>query len=137
MALRYAEIRGRAFDPDVAVLAQGDAHAWNTPLVPGDRSGRFKLVDPDGPFVERAYDLAIPMREWAPELLAGEPLALGRRRCRRLAELTGVDPEPIWQWGFVECTSNALLCMKIGLEGARDMLAVDDAWASGAEGFTA
>ena len=52
MALRYAEIRGRAFDPDAAVLAHGDAHAWNTLLAPGDPSGRFKFVDPDGLLVE-------------------------------------------------------------------------------------
>jgi streptomycin 6-kinase len=46
MALRYAEVRHHGFDPDLAVLAHGDAHAWNTLLVPGDGSARFKFVDP-------------------------------------------------------------------------------------------
>lgn len=132
VALRYAEARRRDFDPDSAVLAHGDAHAWNTLLVPGAGSGRFKLVDPDGLLIERAYDLGILMREWTSELMAGDPMTLGRRRCRLLSERAGVDAEPIWQWGFIERTSTALLCMKIGWEeGARDMLAVADAWARG------
>jgi streptomycin 6-kinase len=71
------------------------------------------------------------MREWTPELLVGDPLLLGGCRCRRLAELTGVDPELIWQWGFLERMSTGLLCMRVGLEGAREMLAVADAWARG------
>jgi len=129
-ALRFAELRRQGFDPASAVLAHGDAHAWNTLLVPGEATRRFKFVDPDGVFVEPAYDLSIPMREWSGELLAGDPVALGRRRCRRLAELTGVAPKPIWQWGFIERTSTGLLCLKVGLEGGRDMLAVADAWAA-------
>lgn len=63
--------------------------------MPGDGPRRFKFVDPDGLFIEHAYDLGIPMREWGAELLAGDPLVLGRRRCRLLARLTGVAPEPI------------------------------------------
>ena len=130
-ALRYAEQRRRSFNPDFAVLAHGDAHAGNTLLVPDQAWGYFKFVDPDGLFVERAYDLAISMREWTSELLAGDPLKLGVRRCHQLAKLSGVGPESIWQWGFIERTSTGLLCTKIGLEGARDMLAIAEAWASG------
>jgi streptomycin 6-kinase len=129
-ALRFAEIRGRAFDPDRAVLAHGDAHAWNTLLVPGGGPRRFKFVDPDGLFIEPAYDLAIPMREWADELLACDPVALGVARCRRLAALTGVDPVAIWQWGFIERVSTGLLCEKVGFDGGREMLTVADAWAA-------
>lgn len=127
-ALHYAESRRRSFDPRTAVLAHGDAHPWNTLLVPGTGPARFKFIDPDGLFIERAYDLAISMREWSAELLAGDPLALGVQRCRRLAELTGVDPEPIWQWGFIERISTGLLCLKVGLEGGHAMLAVAHAW---------
>ena len=130
-ALHYADQRSQAFDEGEAVLAHGDAHASNALLVPGHGSGRFKFVDPDGLFIERAYDLGISMREWTEELLAGDPVALGERRCRRLAKLAGVDPEPIWQWGFIERTSTGLACAQIGLDGAREMLAVADAWASG------
>jgi streptomycin 6-kinase len=132
-ALRFAEARGRAFDPAAAVLAHGDAHAWNTLLVPGAGPARFRLVDPDGLVIERAYDLAIPLREWSAELLAGDPVALGRRRCRLLARLGGVEPGPVWAWGFVERVSSGLLLLEIGLDDlARESLAVADAWA-GAE----
>jgi streptomycin 6-kinase len=128
-AASFAAIRGRAFDPATAVLAHGDAHAWNTLLVPGSGAQRFKFVDPDGLFVERAYDLGIPMREWGEELLAGDPVAIGRRRCRLLARLTGVAPEPIWQWGFIERVSTGLLLLKLGLDRlANEFLAVADAW---------
>jgi streptomycin 6-kinase len=129
MACRFADLRRQAFDPATAVLAHGDAHAWNTLVVPGDGPRRFKFIDPDGLFIERAYDLGISMREWGAELLAGDPVALGRRRCRQLARLTGVAPEPIWQWGFIERTSSGLLLLKLGLDRlAQEFLAVADAW---------
>jgi streptomycin 6-kinase len=131
-ALRYAEAREQRFDPASAVLAHGDAHAWNTLLVPGSAPGRFKFIDPDGLLIERAYDLGIPMREWTDELLAGDPLRLGVARCRRLATLAGVAEEPIWQWGFIERVSTALLCLHVGLEGGREMLAVAEHWVQAA-----
>ena len=129
-ALRYAQARHHSFDPRTAVLAHGDAHAWNTLRVIGE-PGRFTFIDPDGLFIERAYDLAIPMREWSTELLAGDPLALGLQRCHRLAELTGVEPEPIWQWGFIERVSTGLLCIKVGFEGGYETLTVAQAWVAG------
>jgi len=128
-ALSYAREREAAFDPGAAVLAHGDAHAWNALQVPGEDG--FKFVDPDGLFIERAYDLGIAMREWAGDLLAGDPVGLGARRCRRLAELTGVDAEAIWQWGFMERVSSGMLCLKLGIAEGREMLAVADAWAGG------
>jgi streptomycin 6-kinase len=128
-ALNAADARLAAYDPETAVLAHGDAHAWNTLSVPGSEPMRFKLVDPDGLLIERAYDLGVLMREWSTELLAGDPVALGRRRCLRLAQLAGVAPEPIWQWGLVERTSTGLLLLKLGLdELAQDLLTVADAW---------
>src|SRR5215475_13344365 len=129
MACGFAELRCRAFNPATAVLAHGDPHGWNTLVVPGDGPQRFKFVDPDGLFIERAYDLGVLMREWGPELLAGDPLALGRRRCELLAELTGVAPEPIWQWGFIERTSSGLLLRELGLDDpAREFLSIAEAW---------
>jgi streptomycin 6-kinase len=131
-ALSFADVRRQAFDPQNAVLAHGDAHAWNTLLVPGSGPRRFKFVDPDGLFIERAYDLGISLREWGSELLAGDPLVLGRRRCHQLARLTGVEPEPIWQWGFIERVSNGLLLKQKGLDKlASESLTVADAWAMG------
>jgi streptomycin 6-kinase len=100
--------------------------------VPGSGPRRFKFVDPDGLFIERAYDLGISLREWGSELLAGDPLVLGRRRCHQLARLTGVEPEPIWQWGFIERVSNGLLLKQKGLDKlASESLTVADAWAMG------
>jgi streptomycin 6-kinase len=127
-ALSLAATRGAAFDPDGAVLVHGDAHAANTLRAPGGAG--FKLVDPDGLFAERAYDLAVPMREWSRELLAGDPVRLGRARCAELARLGGVDPRPVWEWGFVERVSTGLLALQVGREQlGREMLAVAEAFA--------
>jgi streptomycin 6-kinase len=127
-ALEFARVRARAFDPAEVVLAHGDAHAWNTLLDP-KRAGRFKFVDPDGLAIERAYDLAIPMREWPEELLP-DPVNLAQRRCRLLARRTGVDAQAIWEWGFVERVSTGLVLKQLEIEPvASHFLAVADACA--------
>lgn len=127
-ALAYASRRRAAFDPALALLGHGDAHGWNA-LEAAD--GSFKFVDPDGLFIEPAYDLGVAMREWTEDLLAGDPLERGRARCARLAALTGAPEQAIWEWGVVERTSTGLLATKLGLEGAREILVVADAWARG------
>lgn len=127
-ALRFAAARRDAFDPATAVLAHGDAHCWNTLSDP--KSGTFKFVDPDGLFIERGHDLSISMREWSAELLVGDPVTLGRQRCELLADLAGVHPRPIWQWGFVERLVNGLLYLERGSpETASEFLEVVEAWA--------
>ncbi|MGO1076059.1 aminoglycoside phosphotransferase family protein [Inquilinus sp. CA228] len=129
-ACRFAELRRRAYDPAAAILAHGDAHAWNTLAVP-DEPGRFKFVDPEGLVIERAYDLGISLREWGAELLAGDAVALGRARCLGLARRTGVAPGPIWHWGFIERVSTGLVQLLLGLEaGGREFLQVADLWAA-------
>jgi streptomycin 6-kinase len=131
-ALSFAEVRRRAFDPDTAVLVHGDAHSHNTLQDLQHRSAagaRFKFIDPDGLFAERAYDLAIPMREWSSELLEGDPARLGRERSGLLGHLTGVDTQAIWEWGFVERVSTGLLVMQVGAEDVgRQMLEVAHHW---------
>ena len=130
-AVSFAESRGRAFDPERSVLVHGDAHSANTLEDPGARSGGsgFKFVDPDGLFAERAYDLAIPMREFNDELLAGDALALGQERCRYLGELTGVDQRAIWEWGFIERVSTGLYVTQVGNERwGREFLDVAEKW---------
>jgi streptomycin 6-kinase len=127
-ALRCAEARARSFDPRRAVLAHGDAHPWNALAVPGSQPLRFTLIDPDGLFIEPAYDLGILMREWTDELLVGDPLALGLQRCTQIAARTGIAAEPIWQWGVIERVSTGLLCLQVGLPGGQDMLAVARHW---------
>ena len=114
-AMAYAEIRSEAFREETSVLAHGDAHGWNTLRVPGRGRSAFKFIDPDGLVAERAYDLSIPMREWTVELLAGDPVVVGRRRCALLSRLGAVDPEPIWQWAMLERVSNGLLLLREGL----------------------
>lgn len=106
----------------------GDAHDHNTLQVPG--TDHFKFVDPDGLAAEPACDLAVPMREWSAELLAGDPLELGLARCARLSALTGVEAGAIWEWGVMERLSTGLLATKLAYQPeGREMLAVADAWA--------
>lgn len=104
-AVAYCDERATAFDPTDAVLVHGDAHGWNTLLAPG---GSYKFVDPEGFRSERAHDLAVPMREYNEPLLAGDTPTLVRGRAESLAEACGVDPEPVWQWGYVERVSTGL-----------------------------
>jgi streptomycin 6-kinase len=127
-ALHAAEARARAFDPHQAVLAHGDAHPWNTLQVPDAQPPRFKFVDPDGLIIEPAYDLGILMREWTADLLAGDALERGRARCAHLAALTGLEVEPIWQWGVIERVSTGLVFLQLGLDEGRAMLAVAERW---------
>ena len=126
LALAYAAERAAAFDPSSSVLVHGDAHAHNTLLA---QDGSYRFVDPDGLLAEPALDLAVPMRGWNEELLAGDALALGLARCRTLAALSGADERAIWQWGFMERVSTGLLLLRIGLaEEGRQTLAIADLW---------
>jgi streptomycin 6-kinase len=126
-AMAFASARESAFDPARAVLLHGDAHDHNA-LQTLDGAG-FKFVDPDPLVGERAYDIAISMRSWTNELLAGDPVRLGLDRCAQLADLTGESPGAIWQWGFVERVSSGLFLMVLGrLEEGRKMLAVAESW---------
>lgn len=104
-AVAYCEERAGEYDASDAVLVHGDAHGWNT-LSAAD--GRFKFVDPVGVRSERAHDLAALMREYNGPLLAGHTVRLVRERAEHLAEVCGVDPEPVWQWGFIERVSTGL-----------------------------
>jgi streptomycin 6-kinase len=128
IALRFAGARRDAFDPAESVLAHGDPHAWNTLLDP--KTKQYKLVDPDGLFIERAHDLSICMREWSAELLAGDPVALGQKRCALLSRHTAVHGSAIWQWGFIERVVNGLRYIEVGPEeNAVEFLDVVEAWA--------
>ncbi len=129
MALSFAQVRARAFDPETAVLVHGDAHNGNTLQDLSQTPSSFKLIDPDGLIAEPAYDLAIPMREWIDELI-DDPVRLGRERCAYLSHLTGTDMQAIWEWGFIQCMSTGLLLIQVGQEQAGiQMLQVADAWA--------
>ncbi|MEP6658769.1 MAG: aminoglycoside phosphotransferase family protein [Acidimicrobiales bacterium] len=108
LALACADRRIAAHDDARAVLVHGDVHEWNALQAGSD----FKLVDPDGLLAEAEYDLGVLMREDPVELLTGDP----RERARRLAALSGLDAEVIWEWGVVERVSTGLLCTEIDLQ---------------------
>jgi streptomycin 6-kinase len=128
VARRFAGARRDAFDPAAAVVAHGDAHAWNTLSDPKTRS--YKFVDPEGLFIEPAHDVSISLREWNAEFLAGDPVALGRKRCALLAKLSGADEAAIWQWGYLETLVNGLLYTESRqAQLAAEFLAVAEAWA--------
>lgn len=130
LALSYAEMRQSAYSPEDSVLVHGDAHGNNTLMVLTEVSVRepeFKFVDPDGLFAERACDLSVLMRDWSDELLDKGSMKTLRARGRVIADLTDVDEEAIWQWGFVERISTGLVLTDIGMkEEGRKMLAVAD-----------
>jgi len=108
------------------VIVHGDAHNNNT-LMTLDGKG-FKLIDPDGIYYEKAYDLGVLMREW-PEEYRVYPLENGRKRCKLLHELTGADEKGIWQWGFLQTVSTSLILLQIGqIELADEMLHTAEAW---------
>ncbi len=104
-AVQYCDERAGAYDPSDAVLVHGDAHGWNTLEA---ANGAFKFVDPEGVRSERAHDLAVPMREYNEPLLAGDTARLVRERAEHLAAMCDLDPEPVWQWGFIERVSTGL-----------------------------
>lgn len=104
-ALELCDRRAAAFDPMRAVLVHGDAHGWNT-LAAGD--GTYKFVDVEGLCSEREHDLAVAMREYNEPLSSGDTARLVRDRAALLADRCGVDPQIVWEWGFIERVSTGL-----------------------------
>jgi streptomycin 6-kinase len=130
-ALAYARERARAWNSTDSLLLHGDAHGWNTLQVPAE-PGCYKFVDPDGLFAEPAADLAIALREWRDELLSGDALAIGMERCSLLADLTGVERDAIWQWGYIEQVACGLLDLRLGDHQAADQhFKIAESWLKG------
>lgn len=107
-ALEYCTQRADRFDPRDVVLVHGDAHGWNTLRA----DAGYKFVDPEGVASSRAHDLAVPMREYHEPLLAGDTPTLLRARADDLAERCGVDPDEVWEWGYIERVSTGLLNLR-------------------------
>jgi streptomycin 6-kinase len=105
------------FDLDRCVVVHGDPHPGNALRAatsrPGAESG-FVFVDPDGFLAEPAYDLGVVLRDWCPQLLAGDAKSVARRYCALLAEHSGVDETAIWEWGFLERVSTGLFVLAFG-----------------------
>ena len=101
----------RAAGTGQLVVVHGDPHPGNA-LQRAD--GTFVFVDPDGFVADPTYDLGVVMRDWCPELLAGDAVQLADRYCRLLAEHTGLDRAAIEEWGFLERVSSGLHILELG-----------------------
>ncbi len=125
-AFSYLQTREQALNPDEFVLLHGDAHGGNTLK---ELSGNgFKLIDPDGIFYEKAYDLGVLMREWVDEY-EQDPMKAGKERCAYLHHLTSVCEQAIWEWGYLQTVSTAFVLLQIGQEKTgRQMLRVAECW---------
>ncbi|NHN54524.1 phosphotransferase [Calidifontibacter sp. DB0510] len=110
--------RQRAWDPTKSVVVHGDPHADNilaAPPRPGAVGG-YVLIDPDGFVADPAYDLGVLLRGWSDHLVAADdPAAEIDRWCAIAAEHTGVDPEAIQQWAFIERVTTGLHLLGLGL----------------------
>ena len=125
-AYTFLDSRLAKYNPDNSVLVHGDAHNGNILL---DLEGNsFKLIDPDGIFCEKAYDLGVLMREWVDELLP-DPCGTGVKRCAYLCRMTKADERAIWEWGFIQSVSTGLLCLKTGqTDQGKKLLRIADVW---------
>jgi streptomycin 6-kinase len=115
-ALLCAERRAAVFDPERCVIVHGDAASANAVQVLAPRAGAesgFVFVDPDGFLGDPTYDLGVVLRDWCPELLAGDAPSVAHRYCRQMAARTGMDVAAIWEWGFLERVSTGLYVLSI------------------------
>ena len=126
-AMRYLEHRSQVMNRDEFVLLHGDAHNNNMLRVLSGEE-QFKLIDPEGLFYERAYDLGVLMREWPDEYMA-DPARRGHERSEYLSRLTSVPAQDIWEWGFLQMVSTSLILLQIGEEPlGRQMLDIAEQW---------
>lgn len=118
-ALDCAARRAAAFEPETCVIVHGDAAPANALQVltarPGAESGSV-FVDPDGFLGDPSYDLGVVLRDWCPQLVAGDARTIARRYCRLIAARTGMEETAIWEWGFLERVSTGLYALSFGAE---------------------
>ena len=120
------ESREEALEKSPHVLVHGDAHSNNTLAAPG---GGFRLIDPDGLYYEKAYDLGVLIREWMDEYRP-DPVKLAQKRCGLLHELTAVPLRDIWDWGYLQTVSTGLVLIQVGqIEYGKAMLELAGEWA--------
>ena len=125
-AFTCLELREKALNPAEFVFVHGDAHGGNT-LEVLEGNG-YKLIDPDGLFYEKAYDLGVLMREWAEEY-EQDPVEKGKQRCETLHQLTGVPKRAIWEWGYLQTVSTAFVLLQIGQnKTGQQMIRVAECW---------
>jgi streptomycin 6-kinase len=107
-------------NPRNAVLVHGDAHPANVLEVPdGTDHGTqqaFRLVDPEGLASEPTHDLGVVLRGWNEDLLGAHTASVALQRCQAVSRRTGVHPESIWQWSYIERVSTGLFLLRLGHE---------------------
>ena len=124
-ALECARRRGVA---DRLVVVHGDPHPGNALR----RADGFAFVDPDGFVADPAYDVGVVLRDWCPQLLAGDPVALADRYARLAAARTGLDRTAIVEWAFLERVSTGLFVLSFGrADAAAPFLATAERLAQG------
>lgn len=107
-ALRCADRRSAAFDPDRCVFVHGDAAAANVLRRPGEG---WVFVDPEGFLGDPDYDRGVAARDWCEQLTAAaDPRRLLESYCRRL----GGDLQAVWEWAFLERVSTGLYVAALG-----------------------
>lgn len=116
LALEYAGRRAAAHDPADCVVVHGDPHAGN--LLRDERSPTgWSYVDPDGFAADPAYDVGVALRDFSGALLALDPAtarATLEHWCALAADLTGTDPQAVWEWAYVERVSTGLYVTDFG-----------------------
>lgn len=130
-AFSYLKSRAESEKPDEFVMLHGDAHGGNALItLAGDG---YKLIDPDGIFYEKAYDLGVLMREWREEY-RDNPIRKGKERCQYLSKLTGVEARAIFEWGFIQCVSTGMASWNIDRSIGKELLDIAEAWLSIGDG---
>lgn len=115
-AASWAEELSASADPARDVLCHGDPHPGNL-LMSVSRKARtpYVFIDPDGIRCEPEYDVGVVLRGWADDLLeANDPRAVLAEIRDILCEVTGVDAESAWKWGFVERVTTGLVLRQMG-----------------------
>jgi len=129
-AMDWLDDREANLNPSEWALVHGDAHNNNT-LQCIDNPNEFRLIDPDGIFYEREYDLGVLMREWPGEY-ASDPVGAAIARAEMMCRLTGADARGTLAWGYLQTVSTSLVLIEIGQrELAEEMLGIAEVWANG------
>ncbi len=117
-ALRCAERRAAAYDPQACVVAHGDAHPGNllrrAAVADPTDPGAWAFVDPDGVRAEPACDVGVALRDWSSHLLGPGSRARLEGWCARAAAHTGTDEQAVWDWAYLERVSTGLWVTSFG-----------------------
>jgi streptomycin 6-kinase len=74
------------------------------------------LVDPAGFREDPAYALGVVLRDFSTHLTGPDAQATLRGWCEALGDRTGLDPQHIWEWAFLERVSTGLYVLGFGAE---------------------